>query len=227
MQGRGGRGGRINSSPRYISHGKLLWTCERYLLLLHFISVYIINITTFCVFTCVKYGVILTPYQPVQLQMFFLQNYQYFVLTNSWKKQILPRFCSFFPSLIDEFSLVILVTYYSYLWSDAGGGRNPGPGKENGVNQAIEKGGSLSIPTSQEMKNKEKIPVTRWLWFHFGFSVVIGWLSFSYNFACSLEDGILNKLMINCLLQLCICWKWFHESSFWKCFWSNFIFGRH
>ncbi|XP_022135696.1 GBF-interacting protein 1-like [Momordica charantia] len=47
-----------------------------------------------------------------------------------------------------------------YISHDAGGGRNPGPGKENGVNQAIEKGGSLSIPTSQEMKNKEKIPVT-------------------------------------------------------------------
>lgn len=47
-----------------------------------------------------------------------------------------------------------------YISHDTGGGRNPGPGRENGVNQAIEKSGSLSMPTSQETKNKEKIPVT-------------------------------------------------------------------
>ncbi|XP_022952695.1 GBF-interacting protein 1-like [Cucurbita moschata] len=47
-----------------------------------------------------------------------------------------------------------------YISHDIGGGRNSGPGKENGVNQAIEKGGSLSRPTSQETKNKEKTPVT-------------------------------------------------------------------
>lgn len=71
-------------------------------------------------------------------------------------------FSSFFLS-IDEFNLVMLVVLFvnSYLWSDTGGGRNPGPGRENGVNQAIEKSGSLSMPTSQETKNKEKIPVTR------------------------------------------------------------------
>lgn len=56
--------------------------------------------------------------------------------------------------------LIILFVNF-YLLSDIGGGRNSGPGKENGVNQAIEKGGSLSRPTSQETKNKEKTPATR------------------------------------------------------------------
>lgn len=57
--------------------------------------------------------------------------------------------------------ILVILFVQSYFCSDAGGGRNPGPGKENGVNQAIEKGGSLSMPTSQETKNKEKIPVSR------------------------------------------------------------------
>ncbi|XP_022928373.1 GBF-interacting protein 1-like [Cucurbita moschata] len=47
-----------------------------------------------------------------------------------------------------------------YISHDTGGGRNLGPGKENGVNQAIEKGGSLSVQASHETKSKEKIPVT-------------------------------------------------------------------
>ncbi|XP_062152206.1 GBF-interacting protein 1-like isoform X2 [Alnus glutinosa] len=43
---------------------------------------------------------------------------------------------------------------------DAGGGRNSGPGKENGINQAAEKAVIPSLPTSQDTKTKDKSPVT-------------------------------------------------------------------
>nr|XP_023891926.1 GBF-interacting protein 1-like isoform X2 [Quercus suber]POE61410.1 gbf-interacting protein 1 [Quercus suber] len=41
---------------------------------------------------------------------------------------------------------------------DAGGGRNSGPGKENGVNQAAEKAVTPTLQTSQDTKTKDKSP---------------------------------------------------------------------
>ncbi|KAG6724756.1 hypothetical protein I3842_03G272200 [Carya illinoinensis] len=43
---------------------------------------------------------------------------------------------------------------------DTGDGRNSGPGKENGINQAAEKAAIESLPTSQDLKTKDKSLVT-------------------------------------------------------------------
>lgn len=48
-----------------------------------------------------------------------------------------------------------------YLLSDAGGGRNSGPGKENGINQAAEKAVTPTLQTSQDTKTKDKSPAIR------------------------------------------------------------------
>lgn len=58
------------------------------------------------------------------------------------------------------------------LFSDAGGSRNSGPGKENGLQQGMEKGIN-PLPSSYEIKDKEGSSVTRWLRFFILCSVLV------------------------------------------------------
>lgn len=52
-----------------------------------------------------------------------------------------------------------------FFFPDAGGGRNAGPpGKENGLQQGVEKGAN-PLPSSHESKDKEGSSGTRWLSF--------------------------------------------------------------
>lgn len=41
--------------------------------------------------------------------------------------------------------------------SDAGGGRNLGPARDNGINQAAEKGDAASLPALQEESKKTSL----------------------------------------------------------------------